>query len=90
MHCKPILGREMDGFSPVQLQKHTGFEALIRRQNALPKQSIRDQNSSRDHEFLKPVNQFEIIPERQVDANGHNLASDDAQGGPDSPKIAWH
>ena len=54
------------------------------------KTSIRGQNSSRDHEFSALENQSEIIPELQVDGNDHNLASDDAQGGPDSPKVAWH
>ena len=28
--------------------------------------------------------------DHQVDENDHNLASDNAQGGPNSPEIAWH
>ena len=54
------------------------------------KTPIRSQNPSSDHEFSEPGNQSEIIPERPVDGNGHNLASDTAQDGPNSPQIARH
>ena len=69
-------------------QKHTSFQALIRRQNALPKHSIRGQNSSRDHEFFNLGDRFQIVPERQLDESDHNPASDNVQGAPNSPEIA--